>query len=164
MEEIKEIFIVFIIALVIGSVINGWQKQNESGNSDQNGGVVAYDSSLLVPVNESNFQAQVIEQETPVLVSFYTESCPYCKKMVPILGQLAQEYKGALKVVRVDAANNPALAQRYDIGPVPAYILIDHGRRLEAFVGAMSKDRLLSIVKPHLKFAANPQEHQSGES
>jgi len=147
----KDILIGFIIALVLGSIWNSMQQSPESGSQSKDGSAVN-DLSVqaIVSVNQSNFQNEVLNQTQPVLVDFYTQSCPHCKKMAPMLGQIAQEYTGSLKVVKMDIMENQEIAHQYNIGGVPAFILFENGKPVESFVGEMSRPRLLSILKPHL--------------
>lgn len=147
----KDLLICFVIALVLGSIWSGMQQGSDSqgagGESNQSSeGPVA----PLASTNDSNFQSEVLDQSQPVLVDFYTQSCPHCKRMAPVLGQVAQQYSRTLKIVKMDIMDNPATSHKYDIGGVPAFLLFDKGKVVASFVGEMPKGKLLSLIKPYL--------------
>jgi thioredoxin 1 len=162
----KDVLLGFIVALVLGSIWNGYQSENQPQNGDSASGSEASQGAAvpLSSVNESNFKSEVLDQEQPVLVDFYTQSCPHCRNMAPILGQVAQQYSGALKVVKVDVMENPLIAHKYEVNGVPAFVLFDKGLPVESFVGEMSKTRLLSRIKPHLNAPEHPSENSAGTS
>jgi thioredoxin 1 len=142
----KDAVICFVLALVLGSIWNGMQSGSPGGEGSDSQNMGA----PLNPVTDANFQNEVLDQTQPVLVDFYTQSCPHCKTMAPILVQIAQEYSSNLKVVKVDIMDNPQIAHKYEINGVPAFMLFENGKAVESFVGAMPKARFLSIIKPHL--------------
>jgi thioredoxin 1 len=162
----KDALIVFIVALVLGSLWNGFQAENQTASGDSATGDAVQGTGIpLQSVSDSNFQTEVLDQEQPVLVDFYTQSCSHCKNMAPVLGQVAQQYSGTLKVVKMDVMDNPLIAHKYDISGVPAFILFDRGSAVESFVGEMSKNRLLSRIRPHLTTTKErPPENSSGTS
>src|SRR5262249_26347974 len=131
----KDALIGFIIALVLGSIWNGYQSENQtpSGDSAAAGDAAQGPGIPLASVNDSNFQSEVLDQQQPVLVDFYTQTCSHCKNMAPILGQVAQQYSGTLKVVKMDVMDNPLIAKKYEITGVPAYVLFDKGTPVESF-------------------------------
>jgi thioredoxin 1 len=170
----KDAIIVFIIVLVVGSIINSIQAppppapapqtqdngQEVPPNSSQNQGAGPVSTlpestykgpDKIASVSESNFQSEVLEQKEPVLIDFIHDNSVPCTKMRPIVNELANKYNGALKVVQIDIMDNPSIANKYDISAVPAFVLLDGGQSEGPFVGAMSKDRLARIVRPHLK-------------
>jgi thioredoxin 1 len=162
----KDALLIFVIALVLGSIWNGYQSENQAQGADAGG---AGDASQgpgipLSSVNDTNFKSEVLDQEQPVLVDFYTQSCPHCRNMAPILGQLAQQYSRTLKVVKVDVMENPLVAHKYEVNGVPAFILFDKGAPVESFVGEMSKGRLLSRIKPHLNSSERSSDGSAGTS
>jgi thioredoxin 1 len=163
---IKELLIAFVIALCIGSFINGWQAEESQEAADNSaaagtsaspdpGGQPAVDQTAVSAADESNFEAEVVDSPTPVLVDFYADACPHCRKMAPVLAEVATELKGTLKVVKVDATANPQLAQKYGIGPLPGFIVFKGGKATDSFVGEMPKSQLLSNLKKYTDSAAD---------
>lgn len=147
----KELLIAFVIALAVGSVINGYNGMDPAMTQSQ--GATGAQEASLPSVTEANFATEVLNSPTPVLVDFYTDSCVHCKNMVPVLAQLSSEYQGSLKLVRVDVAANPTLAERYQVSALPGFILFKNGEKLESFAGEMAKSDLEAMVKKHLATA-----------
>src|SRR5262249_49515486 len=108
----KDALVCFIIALVVGSMWNGMQS-GSSGPGSEGTGAQQNMGAPVDQVTDANFQSEVLDQSQPVLVDFYTQSCPHCRTMAPIVGQVAQEYSGSLKVVKMDIMDNPVVAHRY---------------------------------------------------
>ena len=100
-------------------------------------------SSLQAVTNE-DFEQSVIQADTPVLVDFYADWCGPCKTMAPILGQLAEEFDGKAKLVKVDidVDGNKDLAVKYGVLSVPTLILFSKGEVKETMVGVTSKSKL----------------------
>jgi thioredoxin 1 len=100
-------------------------------------------SSLQAVTNE-DFEQSVIQADTPVLVDFYADWCGPCKTMAPILGQLAEEFDGKAKLVKVDidVDGNKDLAVKYGVLSVPTLILFSGGEVKETMVGVTSKSKL----------------------
>lgn len=102
----------------------------------------ASQSVKVVTVDENNFKAKVIKSKLPVLVDFFATWCGPCRMYSGILDQVAEEYKGRLKVVRVDVDQSPKLYGATQAQVVPISFLFKKGKALVKWEGAMSKDEL----------------------
>jgi thioredoxin 1 len=107
---------------------------------------------VSLDVNESDFQAQVIERsrEVPVVVDFWAEWCGPCHAVSPVLQKIADEREGALKLVKVNIDENQELAGRYGVMSIPTMILFKDGEPAAAAIGARPKgdlERLLGLVE-----------------
>lgn len=108
----------------------------------------------IVHVNESDFHAQVIDETLPVLVDFTATWCGPCKMLDPIVKQIAEEWSGRLKVVKLDVDANPQVAMQYQVLGVPTLILFVNGKASERLTGYKPKDRLMAKFGPHIPQAA----------
>lgn len=88
---------------------------------------------------ESNFEEEVLKSSQPVLVDFWADWCAPCKALAPTIDELATEYKGRVKVGKVDTDANQALSARYQISSIPTVILFQDGEIREKFVGLRGK-------------------------
>ena len=89
-----------------------------------------------------NFEKEVLQASTPVLVDFYADWCGPCKMMAPVVEKMAEEFEGRIKVGKCNVDENMQLAQQYRISNIPAFIVFKDGKPEEFFVGAMSTSEL----------------------
>jgi len=101
-------------------------------------------------LSEATFQSEVIDSEMPVLVDFTAVWCSPCKMLDPIVKQLAQDWEGKVKVVKLDVDDNPQMTIDYNIMGVPTLILFKGGKPVERLSGYQPKDRLVKKFSPHL--------------
>lgn len=101
-------------------------------------------------LSEATFQHEVIEAAEPVLVDFTAVWCQPCKQLDPIVQQLADEWSGKVKVVKLDVDDNPQLAMDYTVMGVPTLMLFKKGKPVERVSGYQPKDRLHKKFFPHL--------------
>ena len=97
-------------------------------------------------VTESNYRAVVLESEKPVLVEFSASWCGPCKAMEPILEEAEQLYADRVKFCKIDAEQNPKLAQALEIHGLPALVFIKQGNVLGISCGYVNKERLLGLI------------------
>ena len=98
----------------------------------------------LAHVSEADFQKEVLEAGQPVLVDFTAAWCGPCKMLDPIVGQLAQEWAGKVKVVKLDVDNNPNLAMHYQVMGLPTLMLFVKGQPSQRINGYQPKDRIVA--------------------
>ena len=101
-------------------------------------------------VNESEFQSQVLDADKPVLVDFTAGWCQPCKMIEPIVKQLAQDWDGKVKVVKLDADENPNIMMQYGVLGIPTLMLFKSGQVKERMTGYQPKDKLVTKITPHI--------------
>jgi len=108
-------------------------------------------------VSASTFKQEVLESDLPVLVDFWAPWCAPCRMLAPILDEIAREYQGRLKVVKLNTDENPVTANAYGIQGIPTLILFVRGSARERLVGLMPKQHILAKIAPHLPANAPEQ-------
>jgi thioredoxin 1 len=101
-------------------------------------------------IDETTFQNEVLEAPEPVLVDFSAVWCGPCKMLDPIVEQLAAEWNGKVKVVKLDVDHSPAIAMQYQVLGVPTLMLFVEGETRERITGFQPKDRIVSKFGPHI--------------
>jgi thioredoxin 1 len=97
----------------------------------------------VLEASEENFDQMVVDSPIPVLVNFQT---PWSKRMVPLLGQLAETFGGRLRVVQVNISTSPELAARFRIRAVPTLLIFKNGIPLEFIVGTVPSHFVFETV------------------
>jgi len=92
--------------------------------------------------SDARFEHDVIDSDTPVLVGFYASWCPPCRRMDPILSDLATMYKDKAKIVRINVDKNPKISTRYRITAVPHIMVFKNGDLVDDVLGQTSRERL----------------------
>lgn len=97
-----------------------------------------------------NFQKEALDSKKPVLVDFYADWCGPCRSMMPVVEEVANEYKGRLKVGKVNSDKEPELARAFNVMSIPAFFILKDGKVVDQMVGAMPKSMLTSRIDSHL--------------
>ena len=100
-------------------------------------------------VTDANFQAEVLESETPVLVDFWAAWCGPCRVIAPHLEELNEE-KDNLRVVKLNVDENPQTAATYEVMSIPTLIVFKQGAIAKKIIGALPKKRLEQEIEPAL--------------
>jgi thioredoxin 1 len=101
----------------------------------------------IINVADSQFKTEVLDSKTPVLVDFWATWCAPCRAIAPVLDELAAQYKGQVKIAKVDVDNNQETPQAYGVRSIPTLLLFKEGRVVEQIVGAVPKSRLEDAFK-----------------
>jgi thioredoxin 1 len=99
---------------------------------------------------DSNFDSEVLQSTTPVLVDFTADWCSPCHALAPVVDKLNDEWNGTVKVGRLDIDANVDVTMQYGVMGVPTLILFKDGQPVERLMGFMQKERILSKLGPHL--------------
>jgi thioredoxin 1 len=103
-------------------------------------------SDKVTHVTDSNFENEVMKSPTPVLIDFWAPWCGPCKAIAPIVDELADDYAGRLKVVKVNVDDNPMTPARFGVRGIPNLIIVKGGQVKEQIVGAVPKQHLVRAV------------------
>lgn len=97
-------------------------------------------------VTDDSFDREVLGSDLPVLVDFWAEWCPPCHRIAPVLDELAAEYAGRSRIVKIDADHNPAVVRRYGVMSMPTLCMFRGGELVSQVVGARPKAMLRSQI------------------
>lgn len=98
-------------------------------------------------LTKNNFEEEVMKSEIPVLIDFWASWCGPCMMLAPIVEELAQEYKGKVKVCKVNVDNEPELATQFRIMSIPTIVVMKNGKIADTSVGYVPKLQLEAMIK-----------------
>jgi thioredoxin len=102
--------------------------------------------SQIVQATDQSFENEVLSSASPVLVDFSAVWCGPCKKLEPVVDEIAAEYVGRLKVVKVDVDHSPTIAAKFGVLSVPTLMFFRGGQVRDQYVGVLSKKALADRV------------------
>jgi thioredoxin 1 len=97
----------------------------------------SFSSTSIKVLDQVNFESEVLKQKGYVLVDFYSNSCPPCRYMDPILKKLNNDFQGFIKFAKVNVQVEYELARKYQILSIPTFILFNDGQVVKSFIGSM---------------------------
>ncbi len=107
-------------------------------------------SEHILHVSDNSFDTEVKQSPLPTLVDFWAEWCGPCKMIAPILDDVAKEYAGKIKVVKLNIDDNPAVPGEFGIRGIPTLLLFKNGQVEAQKVGALSKSQLTAFIDSNL--------------
>lgn len=100
----------------------------------------------VLEVSDQSFDAEVLQSAVPVLIDFWAPWCAPCRAIAPVVEELAGEYQGRIKFVKMNVDDNPQTPTRYGVRGIPNLILFHGGNVREQIVGAVPKKRLVEAI------------------
>ena len=103
-----------------------------------------------IEITDFNFENEVEKSSTPVLIDFWAAWCAPCRALAPTVDAIAEEYKGRVKVGKLDVDANGSTAARFNIRGIPTLLVVKDGQVKEQIVGAVDKDVISKALDKHL--------------
>ncbi len=101
-------------------------------------------------VKDATFQVEVLNSQVPVLVDFWAPWCGPCRMVAPVVDEIAQDYAGRVKVVKINTDENPTVASQYGIRSIPTLMIFKDGAKVDMVVGAVPKTTLATTLEKYL--------------
>jgi len=108
--------------------------------------------SRTITLSDENFENEVINSKTPVLVDFWAQWCGPCRALAPVIEEIAKEYREDLKVGKINVDKNPGSPSAYEIKSIPTLIIFKDGAAVERVVGALPKNNIAELINSALEF------------
>jgi thioredoxin 1 len=105
---------------------------------------------MAANVTDASFKEDVLESDLPVLVDFWAPWCGPCRMVAPVVDEIAQQYEGQVKVVKLNTDENPNVASQYGIRSIPTLMIFKGGQRVDMVVGAVPKTTLANTLEKYL--------------
>ncbi|WP_258359938.1 thioredoxin [Moorella sulfitireducens (nom. illeg.)] len=107
-------------------------------------------SPNIITLSDADFKEEVLDAQIPVLVDFWAGWCGPCRMIAPIVEGLAEEYRGRIKVAKVNVDEYQGLAAQYGIMSIPTLLLFKNGEVVSRLVGYQSKEKLVQVLEKYL--------------
>lgn len=106
--------------------------------------------SNIINSSDSNFQADVLDSNIPVLVDFWATWCGPCKAIAPVLEELANDYAGKVKIVKVDVTENQEVFASFGLRSIPALLMFKNAQMVAQQIGAVPKAQLQALIDSNI--------------
>ena len=130
---------------LIGSLMGGLLAFSGAASRPRSAGNESGHAAMQID-NGTDFERYVLKAERPVLVDFYSDSCPPCRKLAPTIEILAEEYDGRAVVCKINVERVPDLARQYGIQGIPAVLFFSGGREVQRLVGLQPRDTYTDVL------------------
>ena len=120
------------------------------GNAEDASSAKGKEQVMEITLTKTNFEAEVLKSDKPVLVDFWAPWCGPCRMLAPILAEIAEEKADAVKVGKVNVDEEPELAAKYGISGIPAVLLFKNGQAAGTSVGFKPKPELEAFIATHV--------------
>ena len=101
-------------------------------------------------ITDATFEAEVLRAPILTVLDLWAEWCVPCKRLAPILDEIAAQYAGKIKIVKLDVDANPRTPGLYNVTGIPTLLVFKGGKLVDTIVGFLPKDKLVARLSPHL--------------
>lgn len=98
--------------------------------------------NMAKEITDANFETEVLNSDIPVMVDFWAPWCGPCRALAPVIDQVAEEYTGKVKVVKLNTDENPESAVKFRITSIPNLIIFKQGKPVDQLIGAVGKEKI----------------------
>ena len=106
--------------------------------------------SEVLHMNDADFESIVVNSDIPVLLDFWAPWCGPCKMIAPVLDELAPEFAGKVKIVKMNVDDNQTTPAQFGVRSIPTLLLIKNGQVVATQVGALPKTQLANFINQHI--------------
>jgi thioredoxin 1 len=106
--------------------------------------------SAAIDITDATFEAEALRSPNLTILDLWAEWCIPCKRIAPILDEIATQYAGKIRVVKLDVDANPVTPGKFGVSSIPTLLVFKGGKLVETLVGFMPKDKLLAKLLPHV--------------
>jgi len=107
-------------------------------------------SEGIVKISDKTFEEEILKSDIPVLVDFWAEWCAPCYMVVPALENIAQDYKGKIKVAKINVDENMEIPSRHSIMSIPTLLFFKGGELKETIIGAQPQEHIIEVISKYL--------------
>jgi len=107
-------------------------------------------NALITRITKENFEQEVILSMQPVLIDFWADWCAPCRAVAPVVDEIAKEYEGEFKVVKVNTDEEPELADQFQITSIPTILLYSQENEIGRMLGAHPKENIEAFINEHI--------------
>jgi len=107
-------------------------------------------SDKIADITDASFETDVLKSTQPVLIDFWATWCAPCRAIAPVVEQLAGEYQGKVKIVKLNIDDNPKVPTQYDVRSIPTLLMFKEGKVVGQVVGAVPKPKIEDLLKKAL--------------